>query len=149
DEIARPEPRETTAGRALRRGVEDRRAVGCPRLAAVTDRRQALDAALEQMVRRLHVDHFGRTRPALGAGAADDEDGIFVDAERRIVDAPMVVFRAVEDHAFAFEYALTTGLFEISLAEIIRYDAHFHDRAIEEIACQHEETGAFHHRRRI
>src|SRR5262245_34311601 len=60
DRIASSEPSEAAACRAFRRTVEDRRAVGGARLAAVTQRRQAHDAACEQRIGRLHVDDFGR-----------------------------------------------------------------------------------------
>ena len=44
---------------------------------------QLVDAALKQRVRRLHVHHLGAARIADRPGAADDEDGVLVDAERR------------------------------------------------------------------
>ena len=66
-------------------------------------RRQARDAALQQRIRRLHVHDLRRSRPAERTRAADHEDRALVDAERGIVDARVIVVRAVEHDRAALE----------------------------------------------
>ena len=68
-----------------------------------------VDAALEQMVGRLHVDHLGRARPAERPGAADDQDAVLVDLERGVVDPVVIIVRAVEHDRAALEHALAPG----------------------------------------
>lgn len=102
---------------------------------------------LKQAIRRLHVDDLGRTRPTLGAGAADDQDRILVDTECRIVDPFVVILGTVEDHALALEHPFPTRLLEIAGAKILRHHAHLHDAVVEEIAREDKETGTLHHRR--
>src|SRR5215211_3159650 len=106
DHVAGPEPGQTAAGRALVRGVEDRRAVGGAGLPAVADGGEGVYPALQERVRWLHVDDLGRARPPDRAGAPDHQDGALVDAQIRIVDALVVVVGAVEDDRAAFEDAL-------------------------------------------
>ena len=103
DPVAGLEQCEAAAGCGLRGGVEDRRAAGGARLAPVADARQLSDTALQEVVRRAHVDHLGRARIADRPDAANDEHGVVVELERRIVDARVVVLRAVEDHRAALE----------------------------------------------
>ena len=57
----------------------------------------------QQRIGRLHVDDLGPAGPADGSGAADHQDGAFVDAERGIVDAGVIILRAVEHHRAALE----------------------------------------------
>ncbi len=58
---------------------------------------------LDERARRLHVHHLGGARIADRAGAAHDQDRVLVDAERRIVDAVMIVLRPIEDDDRALE----------------------------------------------
>src|SRR6185312_17130197 len=78
------EQSEAAAGRRFRRGIEDRRRTRRAGLAAVADARQRGDALFDERRRRLHVHDLGRTGIADRADAADDEQGVGVDAERRI-----------------------------------------------------------------
>src|SRR5918995_223263 len=63
------QPGQAAARGALGRGVEDRGAVRGAGLPAVADGWQRVDAALDERVGGLHVDHFGRAGPADGPRA--------------------------------------------------------------------------------
>src|SRR5690606_15735266 len=143
DDVARPDPCQSTAGGAFRRGIEDGGAVCRSRLPAVADRRQTGDALLEKMIRRLHVDDFGRARPAQRSRATDDEYGILVDAECGVVDAMMIIFRAIEDHRLAFEDAFTARFLEVALPEAVGDAVSLRDGEIEEVALQDGKAGLF------
>src|SRR5215831_16084993 len=67
NDVAGAEPSEATAGGAFGGAVEDGGAVGGAGLATVAERGQALYAALEERIGRLHVDDFGGAGPADGA----------------------------------------------------------------------------------
>jgi hypothetical protein len=56
-----------------------------------------VDALLYKGVRRLHVHHLGRARIADAADIANEEDGLFIDAQALIVDAVVVILRAFKD----------------------------------------------------
>ena len=71
--------------------------------------RQRSDAS-DQRGRRLHVHDFGRARIADRAGAAHEQDGVLVDAERGIVDARVIVLGSVEHDGPAFEGIGIVGL---------------------------------------
>ena len=62
-----------------------------------------MDALLDEVGRRLHVHDLGAAGIADRPGAAHEQDGVLVDAERRIVDAGVVVLRPVEHHRLALE----------------------------------------------
>src|SRR5471032_2620479 len=149
DDVARTHVGEAAADGAFRRRVQDRRTVRGAGLAAVAQRRQGRDAAPDQGVRRLHVDHFGRTGPAHRTGAAYHQHAVLVDVQRRVVDARVVVARAVEDDGARLEYVLAAGPVQIALAEGRRDDAGFHDREIEQVAAQDHEAGLLFQRRVI
>src|SRR5690606_13886142 len=144
--VPRPQPRQAAARRAFGRNMDDRRAVGRARLAAVAERRQASDAASEQRIRRLHVDHFRAARPADGPGVADPEDAALVDPERRIVDPPVVIFRVLEHDRADFEYSFLPRLLEVAGAKLARDHADLHDREVEQVAGQRQEAGVGHDR---
>ena len=76
-------PPAAASGEALR--IEGEPEV--PGLAAVADAGQRMDAALDEIGRRLHVDDLGAAGIADRPGAAHEQHGMFVDVHRRIVDA--------------------------------------------------------------
>src|SRR5690606_12941973 len=88
----------------------------------------------QQGVWRLHVDDLRRTRPADGPRAANYQDAMLVDFQGRIVDPPVVVFRAVEHDGTAFQYAFLARAVQVALREFFRDDAGLHNGEIEEIA---------------
>ncbi len=61
------------------------------------------DALFDQRRRRLHVHHLGAARIADRPDAADEQQRIFVDGERGIVDAGVIILRSVEHHRAPFE----------------------------------------------
>src|SRR5215831_153254 len=111
------EHREAAAGRCFRRGVEDRRRARGAGLAAVADAGQGGDSAFDHGRGWLHVHDLRRARIADRADATDEEDGVFVDLERGIVDAVVIVFRPVEHDGAAFECIRVLRVAEIALAE--------------------------------
>ncbi len=144
DQVAGLQPGEAPACGALGRGVEDRGAVGGAGLPAVAQRGQGPDAALDQRIRRLHVDHLGRAGPAQRAGAAHDQDAVLVDGERGIVDARVVVLGAVEDDGPGREHVFVAGLAEVARAEGLGDHRGFHDAEVEQVAREHQEAGLVH-----
>ena len=90
--------------------------------------------------RRLHVDDLGRARIADRPGAANEQDSAFVDAERGIVDAPVVVLRTVEHDGAAFKRIRVLRVGQVALAKLLGDHAGFHDRGIEQIAAQYLEA---------
>ena len=97
---------------------------------------------LQQVVGGAHVHHLGRAGIADRAGAAHEQDGVLVDAERGVVDAAVVVLRAVEDDGAALEALRVVGVGQVAVAELLGDHARLHDRGVEQVAGQHEEAGA-------
>ena len=133
---ARPPPA-AASGEALR---IDGRARGAG-LAPVADAGQRGDALPDERGGRLHVHDLGGARIADRPGAAHDQDRVLVDAERRIVDAVVVILRPFEDDDAALEGVRVVRVREIALAELLRDHARLHDGAIEQRALEVEEAG--------
>lgn len=116
--VAGLEDRQVAADGGFGAGVQDRRAGGGTALTAVAQRWQDINAALDEVIGREHVDDFGGARVADGTDAADDEDAVFIDAEGGIVDALVVVFGAFEDDGPAGENVRREeAFFELSADE--------------------------------
>ncbi|MNT63002.1 hypothetical protein D3C72_2007730 [compost metagenome] len=79
-----------------------------------------MDALLDQVVGRPHVDDFSRARIADRASATHEQQRVLVDFERRIVDAVVVVLRAIEHHRLALERAWASRIVEVAIAELGR-----------------------------
>src|SRR5471030_2715850 len=141
DTVAGAQPGKATTNRALRRRIQYRRAVRGAALAAVTQRRQRIDDALDQRIGRLHVDHLVRTGPAYRAGAAYHQHAVLVDVQRRIVDAGVIIAGTVEHDGAGFEDVLAARRAQIAGAKSVRDHAGFHDGEVEQIALQDKETG--------
>src|SRR5215212_2005790 len=139
DHITGAQPRQAAARGALGRGVEDRGAVRCSGLPAVADGWQRVDAALDERVGGLHVDHFGGAGPPDGPSPPDHQDRVLVDAQLGIVDAVVVVVGAVEDDRAALEDAIVA---QVALAELLGDHARLYDREVEEVAREDHEPGA-------
>ena len=77
-----------------------------------------MHAALDERGGRLHVHHLGGARIAERPGAAHDQDRVLVDAERRVVDAVVVVLRSLEDDDAALEGVGVARVREIALLEL-------------------------------
>ena len=112
-------------------------------------RRQAGDAPADQMVRRLHVHHLRRTRPAQRATAANDQNTGLVDVQGGVIDPRMIILRPVKHRATPLEYILPPRNRQKPRAKRVRDDAGFHDGKVEQIARQHPETRPLHQRRLI
>ena len=95
--------RKPAAYRSFRRCIEDRWRARRARLTAVADARQVVNARFDQRRRRTHVHHFGRAGIADRPGAAHEQQRAFVDAERWIVDARVIVLGSVEHDGASFE----------------------------------------------
>ena len=108
---------------------------------AVADAGQGVDARLDQLGGRPHVHHLGGAGIADRAGAAHDQQGALVDAERGIVDPRVIILGSVEHDHRPFERLGIVGIGEIALAKLLRDHRGLHDRAVEQIAAQHEEAG--------
>src|SRR5262249_38299667 len=111
------------------------------RLAPVANAGQRLDPALDQRCGRLHVHYLGAARITDRAGAADEQHAIFVDLQRRIVDAPVIILRTVGHDRAPFECLWMLRIRKIAVAELLRNHARLHDRAVEQVAAQHDESG--------
>src|SRR5262249_8508696 len=135
------EQSEAAASRGLRRGVEDRGRARGAGLSAVADARQGRDPAFDQRGRRLHVHHLRPAGIADRPCAADEQDTPLVDAERRVLDASVVVLRTIEHHCAALESIRIARVGQIAVAELLRDHAGLHDRAVEQVALEHDEAG--------
>src|SRR5829696_609092 len=142
DGIPCPQPGQAAACGALRRGVQDRGAVRGARLPAVADGRQSVDTTLEERVGRLHVDDLGRARPPYGSCAPDHQNRGLVDVEVGVVDALVVVVRAVEDDRAPLEHVLFGRISQVALAELVRDHAGFDDSEVEEVTGENPKTSA-------
>ncbi|MNZ72957.1 hypothetical protein D3C78_913520 [compost metagenome] len=138
--VTRLQDGETATGRSFGRCIEDGRAARCAGLAAVTDAGQRIDAFLQEIIRRAHVHHFRCTRITDRACTAHEEDGVGVDAERRIVDAVVVIFRTIEHYGAAFEGLRIVRVGEVTVAEFFRNHARLHDGGGEQVAAQNAEA---------
>ena len=139
--VARFQQPESAAGGRFGAGVEDRRAGRCARLPTVPDARQVAHAFAQQISRRAHVDDFSRARITDRPGAAHHHHRRSVDAERRIVDPRMVILRPIEHHHRTFERLGVGGIRQVARAKFGADHAGFHDRRIEQVARQHDESG--------
>ena len=91
---------------------------------------------LDELGGRPHVHHLGGAGIADRAGAAHDQQGAVVDAERGIVDPGVIILGAVEHDRRAFEGLGVVGIGEIALAELVRDHAEvFMIALIEQIAA--------------
>ncbi len=52
----------------------------------------------------------------------------------------MIFLRSIENHGGSFESLRIGGIAQVSLAEVVRDDARFHDRGIEQVAVQDDEA---------
>src|SRR5215218_3920128 len=134
DHVSGTQPGKAAARCALRRCVEDRGAVRGARLPAVADGWQGVYPALDELVGGLHVDDLGRAGPAEGTGAPDHQYGVLVDAEVGVVDALVVVVRAVEHDGATLEDALVILGAEVAGAELLGDHTRFDDSEVEEVA---------------
>ena len=137
---------EATAHGRFGGDVEDARAAGRAGLAAVAHRRQGTDAGFQEGGGRLHVHHLRAAGVADRAAVADDEDAALVDAERRVLDAVVVVLRAFEHDGAALEHVGRARLAKKAAAELGVDDADLHHRAVEQVAGQDREPGLLLHR---
>src|SRR5215211_2118853 len=140
DGIPRPQPGQAASRGALRRGVQDRRAVRGARLPAVAYGWQGVDPTLEERVWGLHVDDLGRARPPDGSGAPDHQNRALVDVEVRVVDTLVVIVRAVEDDRASLEYVFVGRISQVALAKLLRDHTGFDDSEVEEIAGEDPKT---------
>src|SRR5215218_2703038 len=142
DGIPRPQPGQAASGGALRRGVQDGGAVRGARLPAVADGWQGVDPTLEERVRGLHVDYLGRARPPDGSCAPDHQNRVLVDVdvEVGVVDALVVVIRAVEDDRASLAHVLIGRISQVALAELVRDHSGLDDSEVEEIAGEDPKT---------
>ena len=63
------------------------------------------------------------------------------DAERRIVDAAVVVLGSVEHDDRPFEGVGIVGVGQVARAELLADHAGLHDRGVEQVAAEHQEAG--------
>jgi len=96
---------------------------------------------LDQRGRGRHVDHFGAAGVTHGTGAADHQDAALIDVQRWVVDARVVVLRAFEHDGAGLEAVLLARFGQVGLAEGLANHRHLHDRAVEEVAAEHDEPG--------
>ncbi len=68
---------------------------------------------------------------------------MLVDFQRRVVNAVMIIFRAVKHDSLAFKGIRVFFVRQIAIAEFFRNNAELHDCRREEIAAQHTETSMF------
>src|SRR5262245_14940182 len=101
--VTRLEDGQTAAGSGLRRGVEDRRRPRGTGLAAVADAGERVDVLLDEVAGRPHIHNLGAAGIADRAGATHEQQAGFINLERRIVYALVIVLRAVEDDGAALE----------------------------------------------
>src|SRR4028118_1549101 len=66
---------------------------------------------------------------------------MLVDVQVGIVDALVVVVRALEDDRAALEDPLVPRLAQVALAELLGDHAHLDDSEVEEVPGEHLETG--------
>ena len=136
--------RKPAAHRRFRRDIEDGGRTGCAGLPPIAHRRQRLDALFDQRGGGLHVHHLRAARIADGAAIADDQHGLLIDAEARVLDARVIILRAFEDGGLAFEHIRVVG--EEALAEFLVDDADLDDGVVEDVAGQHQVAGLLLHR---
>ncbi len=65
---------------------------------AIPHARQHANSLPDQPARRRHVHHFGGAGIAHRPRSANHQDGMLIDIERGVFDAPAVIFRSVKDH---------------------------------------------------
>src|SRR5215204_4184055 len=119
DGIPCPQPGQAATSGALRCGVQDRRAVRGARLPAVAYGGQGVDPTLEERVGGLHVDDLGRARPPDGSCAPDHQNRGLVDVEVGVVDALVVVVRAVEDDRASLKHVLVGRIAQVTFVELV------------------------------
>ncbi len=68
---------------------------------------------------------------------------MLIDFQRRVVDAVMIIFRAVKHDSLAFKGIRVFLVSEIAIAEFFRNNAQLHNRRREQITAQHAEPGMF------
>src|SRR5690242_2973936 len=146
DLVAGAQDGEPAIGGRFRRGVENRGRARGAGLPSVADAGQRKNAAFDQRRRRLHVHDLGAAGIADRAGAADEQHAVLVDAKRGIIDAVVIILRALEHDGAALPGIWLLGIAEIPVAEFLRNHAGLHDRGVEQIAAQHDETGVLHQR---
>src|SRR6516225_262111 len=96
DAVARAHQGQTPADGGFRRCIEDRGAARGPALSSIANTGQLGYAAPHQGVGRKHVDNLSGAGITDGADKAHDEQTILVDPKRRVVDAAMIILRAIE-----------------------------------------------------
>ena len=101
DHIALLHQRQRTAGGRLRRDVQDDGAIGGAAHARVRDPHHVGDPFLQDLGRQAQISDFGHARISLGAAVLEHHDRAFVDVQRRIVDALVIVFDGLEDDGAA------------------------------------------------
>src|SRR5262245_29394906 len=141
DAVAGFEESKATASRGLRRSVEDRGRPGRAGLSTVPDARQGRDPAFDQSGGWLHVHNLCASGIADRSRAADEQNGVLVNAERRVFDARVIVLGPVEDDRATFEGVRIVRVGEIAFAELLGDHAGLHDRAVEQVALEHDEAG--------
>ena len=141
DAVARFYQRQTAAVRGLGRGVQDRGRSRCARLASVPDTGKLVDALLDEIGRRPHVDDLGAAGIADRAGPAHHEDGRAVHAEGLVIDPLMEIDRPVEDIGRALECVRVVRVRQEPFAEGRADHACLHDGAVEQVAAEIDEAG--------
>ena len=101
--VAGLEQRKPAAGGGFRRGVEDRRRADVPDWRPSPMQGSAVTPRLISAAGGCMLTTSAEPGIADRADAAHEQDGVFVDAERRIVDAAVIVLRPVEHHSPALE----------------------------------------------
>ncbi len=130
---------QTAAHHRFRRCVQDGRGFGRARLPPVAHRGQVADACADQRVGRLHVHHLGRAGIAHAAHAADEQDAILGDVQGGVIDAGVVILGAFEHDGARLVHAFGPGMRQEACPEIGRDHRCLHQRAVEQVARQHQE----------
>src|SRR3984957_7668487 len=137
--VAGLQDRKAAVGGSFRCRVQDRGRTRRARLSPVADAGQGQDAAFDQGRGRLDVHDLGAAGITDRSGAAHEQNAAFVDVERGIVDAMVIIFRTLEDDGAALERVGVLRVHQIAVAEFLRNHAGLHDRGIEEVAAQPQE----------
>ena len=137
------EKREAPSDSGFGRRIEDGRAGRRAALTPVANAGQFGNAGLHEPVRREHVDDFGRAGIAHRPAIAHEQHGIFVNGQRGVIDAVVIILRAIKDHGRALPGVFIAFALEVSFAKVVADDRGFEQARVKEVAAEHDKARVF------